>query len=80
MRGLLKENSPSRLRKEYDKYNGKGKEGLRRRMLKRAFWSDSTFHRKINDPDSLSPMEKDELSKVFARRKAVLFPKPKVAA
>jgi hypothetical protein len=43
--------------------------------MKRCLWSESTFHRKLNDPEQISPVEQDEVARVIGRRRYVLFPK-----
>ena len=65
----------NRLRKEYDKYATEGKNLLRKKMNIRAGWSDSTFMRKVNNPDQITPIEREEIARVFARNVKTLFPK-----
>jgi hypothetical protein len=70
----------NRLKEEYNKLNDEGKRFIREKLMKRCLWSESTFHRKINGPEQISPVEQEEVSRVFGRRKYVLFPKMEVAA
>jgi hypothetical protein len=70
----MKEQS-NRLKAEYDKLNDKGKRFIREKLMKRCLWSESTFHRKLNDPEQISPVEQDEVARVIGRRRYVLFPK-----
>jgi len=65
----------NKLKAEYNKLNDEGKRFIREKLMKRCKWSETTFHRNLNEPNKISPVEQDEVCRVFGRRAYVLFPK-----
>ncbi len=72
-----KHRKTNRLQQEYQKYTPQGKRVIRLKILQRCDWSEPSFHRKLNNPRTISPVEREAIAHVFGRNVYTLFPKTK---